>query len=282
MPKYSGTVIEAQPDWLTLSIHNPTGVERMGALATILQDAELAAGNRKRKFQMMGYVGTIVGRVAYGTRDVGAGELRLSGDMAALAFDEAVPLADRISRMDIAVTWRSDTPMPKLGMRDLVAAKKYHAAHPTSAKPGYRGDSEGGFTLYLGDRGSEYFFREYNKEAEERSTAGKDYDGRYDNCWRFEVEMKSSIPWLVMKRMLAAPDRDAFCQGYVHQYMTRHGLVPPFDAAGGQALVPGFRRKSDAESKLNHLTKNVRPTVAWLTKNGRLDDVRKALGLEDG
>ena len=282
MTKHTGTVIEAQPDWLTISVHNPAGVERMGALATVLQDAEKAAGNRERKYRMMGYEGTLVGRVAFGTRDIGAGELRLSGDMAALAFDEAIPLADRITRMDIAVTWRGDAPFPQLGMRDLVAAKRFHATHTRSGQPNYRGDADGGFTLYIGDRGSEYFYREYNKEAEERHSAGKDYDGRYDRCWRFEVEMKASIPWLVMKRMLAAPDRDAFCQGYVHQYMTKHGLVPPFDAAGGQQLVPGFRRKSDAESKLNHLTKNVRPTVEWLRKNGRHSDTLKALGLEEG
>jgi len=278
--EYTGAVIEAQPDWLTVSVHSQKGVERMGALARILQDAERAEGNKLRKYQMMGYQGTIAGRVAYGTRDASAAELRLSGDMAALAFDDAVACGDRITRLDVAVTWQSPVPVPHLGMHDYLRAKAWWQDHPASALPSRNGDAAGGFTFYLGKRASEYYFREYNKEAQERAQMKDRYDGRYDRCWRFELETKASVPWALMKKLRAAEDRAEFVQGYVHTYMVGHGLTPPFLSLGGQQLVPGFRRASDADSKIAHLGKNVKPTLDWLREQGELERALDALGLK--
>lgn len=42
--------------------------------------------------------------------------------------------------------------------------------------------------------------------------------------------------------------------------------------------MPGFRRRSDADSKLKHIRRNVRPTSDWLRKAGHDLDLREALG----
>lgn len=45
-------------------------------------------------------------------------------------------------------------------------------------------------------------------------------------------------------------------------------------------LIPGFRRRSDADSKLAHLHKNVRPTADWLREAGHEDELREVLGFD--
>lgn len=279
MANLTGRVIESQPDWLTVSSHGATQAKALLDLAVGLAKEEEAHGGHPRKWRSMGYEGIHCGRVEYGQRDAQATELRLSGDSANLYLAPALALADRITRLDLAVTWRGDQPAPKLGLHELARVKRFHAAHPNSAGPWLVSDADGGLTVYVGQRASEYFFRLYNKEAQERKQMGKDYDGRYDNCWRYEIEMKASVPSAVLKKLQKAEDQPAWIQRYVHAYTYAHGMSPPFESGGGLALEPGFRRKSDAESKLNHLARNVRPTVAWLTKQGRLDDVRLVLGL---
>lgn len=279
MENLTGKVIESQPDWLTVSAHGEGPAKKMLDLAVGLAAEEEAHGAQRRKWRSMGYEGLSVGRVQYGQRDNHATELRLSGDAANGWFEPAVALADRITRLDLAVTWQGDTPAPRLGLHSLARAKRYHGEHPASAAPWVVSDADGGFTMYLGQRESEYFFRLYNKEAQERKQLGSRYDGRYDRCWRFELETKASIPHRLSKKYLAAENRAEWTQGIVHTYLVNHGLTPPFDSAGGQELVPGFRRKSDETTKLQHLARNVAPTVRWLTERGREDDVRRILGL---
>jgi len=281
MANPSGRIIESQPDWLTVSAHGEARAKDLLDLAVGLAKEEKARGNRQQKWRAMGYEGIHCGRVTYGQRDTAATELRLSGDAAAEWLHPATALADGVTRLDLAVTWQADQPMLELGPAAFVDALMLHKMHPHSALPWSVSDGEGGFTFYLGKRASEYHFRQYNKEAQERKQMGAAYDGRYDRAWRYELEMKASVPMAVVKKLKAAPDRAAFCQDYVWSYMAKHGLRPPFTATEPRKLVPGFRRASDETTKLNHLSKNVRPTVQWLVRQGRAADVRLALGLED-
>lgn len=279
MSHYTGVVIESQPDWLTASAHGQANAKSLLDLGVGLAKGEQARGNKPRKWRAMGYEGITIGRVTYGQRDTAATEVRLSGDAAAEYLDATVALADRITRLDLAVTYRFDRPYIRHGPENYVRALKHHEQYPKSALPSVAGNADGGFTLYLGHRASEYYFRQYNKEAQERKQMGKQYDGRYDRCWRYELEMKASVPMAVCKKLMKAADRAEWIQGYIHTYATAHGLAVPFESAGGQELVPGFRRKSDETTKLNHLARNVRPTVLWLNDRGRGADALRALGL---
>lgn len=44
-------------------------------------------------------------------------------------------------------------------------------------------------------------------------------------------------------------------------------------------ILAGFRRRSDAESRIRHLSRNVKPTIDWLREEGYLDTALEALGL---
>jgi DNA relaxase NicK len=177
---------------------------------------------------MMGYVGTHCGAVEWGQRDKGATLVRLIGDQARIHLADVLSLADTVTRVDLAVTWRADPPDPSLGERLYQQAGWYHRDYPKSALPSCRSDVDGGFTAYLGKRESEYFFRLYNKEAECRAIGDTEGIERYKSAWRFELEVKGSPSIPLSHRVNDAADSAAYVQNYLWTYLDQHGVTPPF------------------------------------------------------
>jgi hypothetical protein len=281
MPDHTGVVIESQVDYLTVSAHGVDAAIHLIDYAAQLAIVEGDKRNKAKPWRMMGYVGTHIGAIDYGQRDAASAILRLAGDIANRELGNALSLADSVTRIDLATTWRADPPDPNLGANLYWHACDYWREHPHSAKPEHHGDPAGGYTAYLGARGGDYYFRCYNKEAEcvhDGDAAGAE---RYKSAWRFELEIEKANPLKIANRYLESDDRPGYVQQYLWDYLTQHGIVPPFGPTGGQVLMPGFRRRSDADSKLLHLQKSVRPTVDWLRSEGLLDRALDALGLTD-
>lgn len=279
MPEYSGTLIESQVDWLTVSAHGQDAARNMLDLALGLAKEEKARGNKERRWRLMGYEGTHVGRVEYGQRDKESTILRLIGDSANGCLDVALSLADSVTRIDLAATWRAEPPDPHLGRNTYALFELWHSSHPTSARPWFTGDADGGYTAYLGARESANFLRVYNKGAECVATGDEEGAERYRACWRFELEAKSSMASALATMVESRDDRPAYIRDYLVAFVEAHGAVTPFQAGHPCQLLPGFRRRSDADSKLRHLAKNVRPTVEWLREQGELERTLDALGL---
>lgn len=279
MADHTGTVIEAQVDWLTVSAHGEEASGRMHDLAVTLGQEEKARGNRERTWRLMGYEGTHVGAVEYGRRDEASCILRLIGDAANTHLGKALSVADGVTRIDLATTWRAEPPDPFIGKNTYAMAEWFHSAHPRSALPMRVEDGAGGSTTYLGQRQSEYFLRVYNKGAE--CIAKDDPEGaeRYRACWRYELEIKGPLSAQVASLTYEQEDRAPYVVRYLGEYCQAHGIVPPFTVDGPRALLPGFRRRSDTESRLRHLARNVRPTIDSLREAGELDRALTALGL---
>ncbi len=280
MTQYSGVVIESQVDWLTASAHGLALSGNLEALARHLGKEQRALGNRTKTWRLMGYEGTHCGAVEWGRRDNAACLIRLIGDQASIHLSDVLSVADQVTRLDLAVTWRAEPPDPLLGANTYALAELYHRDHPRSAVPWHVGDADGGYTCYLGHRDSENFLRVYDKGAE--SVALQDAEGaeRYRACWRYELEVKGGLAGNLAEVVDSKDARAAYIQTYLHLFARQHGLEPPFPASGAASLLPGFRRRSDADTRLRHLAKNVRPTLEWLGQVGRLADALTALGLE--
>lgn len=279
MPHSSGTVIESQVDWLTVSAHGRDAASNMLDLARGLAKEEASRGNRKRSWRLMGYEGYHVGRIEYGQRDRESTILRLIGDPANGCLGVALSLADQVTRLDIAATYRADPPDPNLGQEAYHAALAFHEEHPGSALISRISDSAGGSTTYIGRRQSDSFFRLYNKEAECRALNDEAGYERYRSCWRFELEAKAALAKRLAEVVADREDRADYIRGYLMSFVEAHGIEAGFLADQPVALLPGFRRRSDAESRLRHLARNVAPTVKWLGENGHADDALRALGL---
>lgn len=267
-------------DWLTASAHGRDRSVALEQLAASLQKEQAAQGNRTTRWRLQGYEGTHCGAVEWGRRDENASIIRLIGDQARSGLADVLSVADQVTRVDLAVTWRASPPDPLLGHNSYAMAEMHHAAHPTAALPWKIEDADGGSTCYVGKRESEYMLRLYNKGAE--AVAKQDQEGieRYRACWRYELECKASVAKPIAETVANEESPEEYIRRYLYTYCEQHGIEPAFPAVGGLHLVPGFRRRSDADSRLLHLEKNVRPTVRFLRSAGREADLREALEID--
>jgi len=280
MPEHTSKVIESQVDYLTCSAHSEKRSLQLDGLGDELIEGQEALGNKRQGWRSMGYVGFAAGDVKWGRRDDHSSLLSISGGRAKDLLTRAVTLADNFSRLDVAVTWRAVPSDPYLGQNAYSNADAWYRAHRNSARPEFRGDADHGFTCYLGNRRSPYYGRIYNKEAERASERDAKLRERYEGCWRYEVEAHDSRALALATAVCDAPDREAWIQQWVHDHWEQRGVPPMFPPSGAQALLPGFHRRSDDETALRHLERNVRPTLKRLRDHGRMPEVREALGLD--
>lgn len=276
----STTVLESQLDWLTASFHTKAAAERAKADADRWARSEVSEGAQVKPFRLGGYEGWQAGRVRLGTRLDGA-LLQLSGDFAERYVGHVGPRATNVSRIDLAVTVRPDPPRPFLAYSSYEDAFDFRRVHPTSARPLVTMNGDGGQTLYLGDRASNWFLRVYNKEAECLDAHDELGAQHYAGCWRYELEVKGPDAFRQCQLYPAIVDRPGYVQGYVHRWAENHGLVPAFPYDGSQQLEPGFRRRSDRETRLRWLADSVRPAVQWLLESTDRAELTRLLGLDD-
>ncbi len=276
----TNTVIESQVDWLTCAVHTGRAADELSHYARMLAHTSEADAERDVPFRLKGYEGWQRGRVRFGARS-GAALIQLSGDLAARELDTLEPIADSISRVDIACTVRMGQRDNGVGEAAYYWASQWYHDHPNAARPEAHRDADGGYTCYVGKRSSDMFLRIYNKEAESADDA--DLAARYERCWRYELEVKGGTARKLAAALVETEgdQRAADVQAMLHEYVSRHGMEPAFPHSGGRALVKGFRRRSDRESKLAWLDKSVRPAVAWLASTGDPSDIYKALGLNE-
>jgi len=228
MADLTGTVIESQVDWLSVSQHGRDDAHSLAALAAELGKEETRKGNKLRKWRLMGYEGNHVGAVEWGMRDDSSCLVRLIGDVADRRLTDVLSLAGIVTRLDLAVTWRGEPANPHVGRNAYSEAMVRYKEKARAARPSRIENGDGGSTVYLGSRESEYFLRIYDKghEAiEKNDTAGIE---RYRDCWRFELEAKGPLSIRLAKRVNTTSDRPVYVQQYLHDYLSDHGITPPF------------------------------------------------------
>lgn len=279
MPDSSGVVIESQPDYLRVSAHGADAAQNMLDLAMGVLEEERQRGNKVKPWRLLGYEGAHCGRVSYGQRDENSTILDLSGDGAKQYLAPALSLADAVTRLDLAVTWCSTPPDPYLGPNAHTLACQWWERDRRRAKPSTTNDAAGGYTFYLGARTSENFLRVYNKEAESIASQDKASAERYAGCWRYELEVKGPLAQNLAQTVDDQQDQASYIQNYLYTFCDQHGIPPAFPQLGKQALLPGFRRRSDDDVSIRHLGRNVRPTLSRLIEHGREKDALAALGL---
>lgn len=265
-------ILESQPDWLTVVAHGEASSRSLLRVADQLAAEELVDGNKVRPFHSEGYVGWQIARVRAGTCSRGT-LVQLSGDLARSAFDRVYPVAEQVNRLDLAVTYVVPTNDEDLAYQHSIEYSGWTPTGRRKAKHEYRRYANGGGSLIVGTRTSQLYLRIYDKQRESG-------EPRYAGAWRYELESKGPAGERLALACSRSPDRATFCQGVLHDYLSDHGIKPPWDSATQRLLSPGFRRRSDARSRLSWFRRSVGPSVAWMRQVGRGDDALEALGLE--
>ena len=280
MAESSVTIIESQADWLTGACVTKDRADALRHYAADLANEEERDGNKLSRFSVQSYQGARVGRVACAEAEGGRTLIQLSGDLAAKQLHTVLPMLDHITRIDLAVTVRTPEPDKTVADNAWEMASWYFDEHPRSAAPWRLQHKTKGDTTYVGSRNSDKFLRVYNKEAECRQAHDTKNLAHYLNCWRYEIEIKGKPSGLTAARVDAAPDPETYVRGAMTAYLKLHGIEPIYTDASPAIILPGFTRRSDADSRLWNIATNVRPSFDWLRDAGYAADALAALGID--
>jgi hypothetical protein len=275
----STTIIEAQPDWITATVGGKYRSRALRDLAEVLAEQEAALGNKLGKWTTHSYQGERMGRVAYGETPDDKAIIQLSGDFAAQHLRAVLPLVDTVTRIDLAVTVRTPERDPTVAENAFYFAADWYDEHPRSAAPWRIQHKKRGDTTYVGSRNTDTFLRIYDKQAECEGHHDDRNAERYQNCWRYELELKGKTTSIIALAADRATDPAAHVRGAITHYLHRHGIPPVYTDHSPCVILPGFTRRSDAESKLYNLGRNVRPSLDWLRDAGYADDAMAMLGI---
>lgn len=196
-----------------------------------------------------------------------------SGEAADVVFQQTVPTARKITRIDVQVTvslYKPNCDIAENGYRT-------NSASP-NRKYGLIQNSRNGQTLYVGSRTSAQFGRVYDKGVE----SGYDEPGK---LWRYEVELKKPVSDSVARQLAnwQNPDRARAYQEaivpFVFDWFLHRGVGPVFARTGTNEIVTEVgRRVTSDEKKLEWLTTQVRPTIQYLLGKGKAEKLSAALG----
>lgn len=263
--------LESALDYLTVTgrtVDHRLALKTMGhQLVRELQ----ADGHDSRAFGWKGYQGEMCQWVTWGERDDGV-MLRISGPWSQEYWPLVYPLADNVSRIDLAVT----AALPFIHA-DL-AAEAYRGACASSRLRGkplkvkYVCDSDGGSTCYLGSRRSDLFARLYNKAAE---------SGRpeYGDCWRWELEAKGDTAKHYAAHIAASTKPAELIAATVADYFGRRGARVLFDSQDCAHIRALPLEKTDDDRRLQWFRQQVAPIVGRMSARVGRDHILGALGL---
>jgi hypothetical protein len=261
-----------------MAVHTSQKREHLRDSAYRIATSETEERNTTKPFRLKGYSGWRTGRVRYGERE-GAALIQLSGQLAEDHLATLQPLADSVTRIDLAVTVsdpRAYSDRPYLHYKQY---QGFLAGRPNAALGLFRSDTHGGSSFQIGDRESDRVLRVYNKAAEQIASHDEEGAEHYKDCVRYELELKGEVSEQVATALAQERARSESIQATVYTYCTDHGLQPPFDRSGGQALKTGFRRRSDYDSRIRWYSRSVAPSIAVALQQGEACEVLDALGL---
>ena len=190
-----------------------------------------------------------------------------------------MPLADRCSRLDLAVTSALSKQHLNLAQSEFFLIQENPSAvNDRRRKYSLVADTAGGETLYVGSRKTCQFGRLYDKGAQLKEVQMPGW------VWRYEVEFKKPLSAKVAGQLLQRADTESvralvraavcdwFCSREIYVIFPRGSLSDWMD------LLIEMHMTSD-ETTLSWLGKQVRPAIDRLKRAGKGEAVANALGI---
>ncbi len=257
-------------DYYTCTVTSDQVGDHWLAIWNTHKDFCLKDGYQVKASNRYGFDIMYINGMTWGYSQVNGYMLQASSDNAHLTWQSVLPSARRISRLDLAYTFRLG------GLSSFVADVYEQCArlHPTKTFSVVM-NSRGGETMYVQSRTSDQFGRFYNKSSED-ATVGSD-------VYRLEVEYKGKRSLVVAERLVRS-----MAIGNLDPAMVRDTVVSWFEKRG---VKLGLDRRDDVVSaqvsatitsddkKAKWLKTSVAPTIVDLTGRGKFQMVSQALAL---
>jgi len=213
--------IGASVDWITLTATDAGRGSDLWAIGERLLREDDGVGNRPLPWQMKGYRGWHSPHVRMGSRPGGV-LLSLSSQKSGDNWRDAFAAAENCSRLDLAVDVRSDPPVHAIAL-DIyrqMGHRPLRNGRPSSSRLIL--GSDGGSTVYIGSRQSDFFGRVYDKGVEQQTH-------RRSEWWRWELEVKGRSA-KVLAHQVSSVDVESVAIGCIVAgwFRRRCGLAFPF------------------------------------------------------
>lgn len=285
MSNGAATLIDAGIDFLTLTAKTSSSRCPLLMTAAALCDLEYQCGNEWKQWRGLGYEGQQCGSVSYGFGKEGA-LVRVSSELAHHYFDDLIGDASNCSRLDVQMTYSVSSGCAKHIAKEYARAKAYNANLKRPRKLKYLGTPSGLETINFGSRQSSRYGRIYDKFAE----SGLDH---YQNCVRYEVELKERHAKSIASALVHASDKFATISSEVNHFFSTRGTAPPGGSitTGGRRIGPVGERtcnnrevltKSALRSrKLGYINECLQPFVLRCTRILTWSEILRALGVPE-
>lgn len=202
------------------------------------------------------------------------------GDVASKTWEKAVPVATKVTRLDLATDVWLREPRDQVRQSSRVVLSPSldtRMKYTYITGVGSRLRERTGDTLYAGSRQSSQFGRFYDKGLQQKSAPpGK---------WlRYEIEYKSGAALQIAgQAMKLRPGQlGEWIKCTVHDWFWKRDIIPAFlpDTDTPGAVVRSQMVQTTKEKKLAWLRTQVRPTVQYLFQQGMMNETLMALDIE--
>jgi hypothetical protein len=271
--EYTTHVIEADLDYLTAFVSTDTARASLRSIVGRAVQSERTHASRGSPFQLRGFHGYQVGRVAWGERPDGD-LVQLAGSLASELFDQVYPLAHGVSRLDLAVTVRLEPFDSTLARKAEESARNERHTRGIRGTTRLEANSDTGDTLYLNKRRSRECGRFYNKFAQS-------HEPFYAGCWRYECELKPGREVARALSRVRPDDRVAYSLGFVHNWFARRGVRPLYAADTIGVPRSSWAGKPDLSRHTRWLGATVAPVLASYRNSPHWAEILESLGLSD-
>lgn len=277
-PLLAGVLVSSGIDYITTTTKPGRTLELARKSAFRWAELELQSGMFGRPWQASGYEGFKVGQLCYGERGDGC-MVRLSSELAAAHWLEALTVSDNVTRIDLQGTFRLESDPAFAIVRHYKELKRHTKRRAKGPAVSMLVGHDGSRTVYSGRRASDAFGRIYDKARESKQD-------QWAKCIRYELELKgrraSAVSHRIATGKTALPD---IAFGALRFFRERGCALAPLLKSMQQPTnvfdLGVSIRMTDIERSLTWLRTQVRPTVIALNHRGLLQSVVDSLSLQD-
>ena len=238
-------------DWLTVSTDDGSGhralLEWRDARFAVLGDE----GYREKRYGAHGYQYRQRGSLAVGTNGR-IGVASASGAEASASWRYLAQLARNVSRVDLAVTARTDTYASDVARESYRLANEVKRGRGRPTQLTLIQGQDRGDTLYVGSRKSDVLGRLYDKQQESRDPA-------YLGCWRWEVQYRRAPALAALKGLAATAKPSDVCTATVGSWFRDRGIAAPFRPGSDAMLLQTPKVLPDDQRWLEWVRRCVQP-----------------------